>query len=65
MLQDFLTSNEVQTLDSNQQSQLIGGVDRCCIRVPSGGFTLEISDGDGWCNDNYECKVAGSTCACF
>lgn len=49
MLKQLLKIEGVDFLSKKQQTAILGGIDRCCIRVPSNGITSsnnEISDGD-------------------
>ncbi|MDZ4148741.1 MAG: hypothetical protein U1C58_10685 [Flavobacteriaceae bacterium] len=61
MLHEFLNSSGVYKLSNEQQAFLVGGVDKCCIRVPPNGIA---SFSTSWCNSKPECKEAGSICAC-
>lgn len=74
MIKNILNFQGVEQLSRKQKSTITGGVEKCCIRVPSNGIMQqEISDdtaNDGsWCNSNPSCNGEGeggyySKCGC-
>ena len=63
MLKNILKLEGVQQLKKVQQSGIMGGVDKCCIRKPPNGLT-DAGDEEGWCNSSPAC-CGVSRCACY